>query len=165
MAYSDGREGIGGLLLAFLIEYSIAWPLFVIATNGYVLYLTAKDLASLPSWPQMLALMIAQLVLQLGVPLFVAYRLIARRNPRTVRITIAALWCLGPVVVALNVGGALAVSHRMVRLEVIMWGIAPIVAEVLVHAGLWTLYFLRSRRVRNTYYPSAVEDELAGTFA
>lgn len=157
-----GPEGIGGWLALFLlflaivalpaavdlVSYLVSLRSPVFATiNGYDLSLLAGGGAALD-------------VLELLLFAFMARRLVAIRNRRTIEIVIAGLWLL-----------ALAGSLLEFALNPLAWGRGHLLHDLVRHLPInvailipWTVYFLRSRRVANTYRRAGEAEAISRIF-
>jgi hypothetical protein len=92
-----------------------------------------------------------------------AWRLAKGETWATIRFVIAGIWLLG-------LGAALAEtlligSTGRFGASTLLAISAPGLIQSILFGGLWTAYFLRSRRVANTYYREAEADEVAEVFS
>ncbi len=165
MAYRKEAQGIGGWLLVFLILYSGLAPLLELA--GLSLQFIGPGATYIARTPilatdRMITTM--QIAVDIAVPLFVAYRLCRVFNPWSVRITIAALWLLGPVTIGAGIIARQAWLGALGRFY--GWsGLTVAGTQILLFASVWTAYFLLSARVANTYYFRDEDNGLSATFA
>ncbi len=164
MAAGDSKRGVGGWLLLFVIIYSGLAPLVELTAVGIQFFgLSARMIARLPALALQRNLLVMQVAVQIAVEFFVGYRLCRVFTPLSVRIAIAALWLLGP----LTTGLGMTVRKLATGWNWSQWTHAFTISgtQVLVFATVSTVYFLRSSRVANTYYPDDKDKELAATFA
>ena len=151
MADRDGPEGVRGILLAFIVLYGVLWPILVIIADLNLAFGRAGQLGvDQPGWRVFLVDTLILSAFQIALPAFASYRLAFRHNPLSVRIVICVLWLLAPLTACISI--FMKVAQFGVWLSQAIGESLPMVVGALVHAGLWTLYFLRSRRVANTYH-------------
>ena len=81
---------------------------------------------------------------------------------QTVRITIAAIWAMGVGVLLLDM---LAVSALVDRSGPIVAALGVELARSVLFGGVWAAYFLRSRRVANTYKTDVDGNALGEVFS
>jgi len=77
--------------------------------------------------------------------------LLFRFRPSSVRLSIVALWIIGPVKVLLDIVVANTSFTQTVAAAMVQ-GMWPGLFVSILVAIIWTSYLLRSKRVRNTYY-------------
>jgi hypothetical protein len=79
------------------------------------------------------------------------FRLLKIHNPESVRFAIIALWSINFITIA---GQAIIVliTFGVEVLETTGFEFFTSAFSAIIGATLWTLYLLRSRRVKNTYY-------------
>lgn len=151
----QGPVGVGGWLMFF----SVIMVARALAGYGNV-YGALKDiersLASssiqLARWGEFKFAFLSLFAASTFMSLLAVYWLFKRKNPTTVRAVIVVLWVTGPLVEILS---ALILSFYFGSYFVtqnIVGSLVGGVAGSSIFAGFWTLYFLKSKRVRNTYY-------------
>lgn len=142
---SDAPAGLGGWLLLYLC-----------ASIPYLLFHSAglSGIFGYPLW------LLAPIFLLLASPL----ALILLKSPRAPRWNVVALWVvaisitLRAAAVPFTRANGLAANRRSPE----EWAAAIAILAVIVVASLawatiWTAYFRRSVRVRNTFFPPAAE--------
>lgn len=164
MAYLDeGGGGVGGWLALFVVLFGLAPIGAVITVYGGLHADPEMALAFGDSWTTLLAFEWTLVALTAGLCWYTVWRLMNVERWSTVRFTIAAIWIVGPGGLLVETGGV-----------ALLTGLPPaqLIAELGVDAGrtlvfaiVWTAYFLRSRRVANTYSRSPDEDALVETFS
>ena len=155
-------SGIGGWLVLFLA--CLAFAAFAMAMRLY------GDLRVFLSVPRVMidgfdlkllaGVRAAFYLLELILCGFLAWRLISVRNRRTVAIVIAGLWLvvvLGPLFGILTSPLSWGIDHFGRDLLI---GTAKDIAACIP----WTAYFLRSRRVANTYGRRGRDEAVAEIF-
>lgn len=155
-------KGVGGWLAFLVISLGVLSPLRTLYGYFRDVVLTEQDmgLAGNPVWETYTTIVLVLVVIGCLLFFLAAYRLYRQHVWRSVRFAIMAMWvaCTGMDVigmVALYVvfGGEFAVTAlQNVRGELI---------KGLVFPTIWTLYLLKSRRVRNTYRRETEMEELA----
>jgi hypothetical protein len=93
---------------------------------------------------------------------FIAHRLIRIRVWSSVRITIAGIWLTGIGALLVDIAGIWLIAG--VPLASLFEGVGPDIVQILVVDAIWTGYFLRSRRVANTYGRDAAGEDAAAVF-
>jgi hypothetical protein len=166
MAYRKEAQGIGGWLLVFLILYSGLAPLLELA--GLALQFLgpgATYMAKMPTLATLRAVTTGQILFEVAIAWFIGYRLCRVFTPASVRLTIAALWLLGPMAVGAGMIARQALLGRVGSFAYWSPGLVAVGTQILLFAGVWTAYFLFSARVANTYYFRDEDNGLAATFA
>jgi len=162
VAYSDGPRGIGGWTLVFLISRGLAICLAGLEfTNTY----SIMRPSGWRSAPWLFAWLLGTTLMYVLADGYIVWRFIRYRNWRTVQLGLTLLWLLtaSPWLLSLirilsgGVWPPFAYSNRLIVPSIILqFGIT----------ALWTVYFLRSKRVANTYfrYGEVDADNLTGVF-
>jgi hypothetical protein len=162
MAYNDeGGAGVGGWLALFVIFMMILTPAATIVSTAAALYGGGGvDGSPAGRTLEIFAWSLAAIIT--AGCWYVAWRLNKVQVWQTVRITIAWLWILAVG----STGGAFVGVALItgVPVSVLAEGAALELARPLAFAGLWTAYFLRSKRVANTYPRSEDPQEVAEVF-
>lgn len=163
MADSDeGGAGIGGWLALFVFVIAGWHPLTMIASIAVMLYGDPAVAAAFGDRWQ--AVQIFQWSLTAAATAFcwfIAWRLTVARVWTTVRITITGIWILAVVPVLIGFAGYTAITGW--SLDAISYETGRAMAGPILFAIVWTAYFLRSRRVRNTYRrPGRAAQEIFG---
>jgi len=84
--------------------------------------------------------------------LLLVYWLYKKKNPATVKAAIVVVWATGPLVQVLSAAIIDFYFEKFFLDDVELGRFAGGVIASVIFAGIWTLYFLKSKRVRNTYY-------------
>ena len=161
MAYDErALRGVGGWLAFLVLTLAVFSPL-----RGAFNLLTVLNAPAPPAyaagWGAVRALTVVEVVIQIGIAWFLAWRLVHRQDRATVRIVMLGLWA-----------NALIVSPAMLLLVATAGGLplgpvpaasGRVLARGVVYALVWTLYLQRSRRVANTY-TDGDEGELRAVF-
>ena len=101
-------------------------------------------------------------VLAIGFSIYLAYQLYVQTSWRIVRFVILGLWVLGiGVPLAVWVFAFISTPDQM---EGLLGDFLTDMFRGTIFSGVWTLYLLNSKRVRNTYAKSD-GDIIAETFA
>lgn len=152
MSYTDHEiRGVGGWLAFFVIVIGVLSPLRLAIGLYFHLYGQDARMALVygTTWVPLQIGEWATAATCIAGCLYIAWRLLNVETWRSVRITIAGLWLLGigaPLIEIILVGltGRLSIELAARTLG------AEVAQPILVNA-IWTAYFLRSRRVANTY--------------
>lgn len=162
MAYGDGDRGVGGWLAFFLVTLGIFTPLATIIGVAVALNDPAAAAVLGPAWTSLRNGEIVLTVLTVGLCWFACWRFLSVFNWTTVKIGIATLWSLvalsvigEPLVVSMVTGIDLGLLMREMGFDLI---------RPFFYGTIWTLYLLKSMRVRNTYSGEAVREEMAEVF-
>lgn len=154
-------EGVGGWLAWLVFAMCLLGPSMMLSGNESMLRQieqNSPDIASLAGWVDYKRMMSANALASSAI-LFVGGMVLALRKKRTsVFIAIGALWIanLGAVT-----AGYAAAHHSFPQLmgdqanSILVGGLM----KAVLIAGVWSLYLLRSRRVRNTYHPHDVKQQ------
>lgn len=159
---SYGWSGIGGWLLFFLLALGLFSPLTTLATVISTVADPAVAAAYGDHWASVRLAEWLLVAFFIGGAWFLVWRLIYVRTWQTVRLVIAGIWIL-------QVGGLFAELVFISWIAGIEFGalVGEMGAEAVrpfVFCTVWTLYFLKSERVANTYPRHGAEDELAEVF-
>ena len=141
--------GIGGWLVLLIIWMVVLRPVAGVILLNQLRTASAENPAVLensswlinPSTFWVIFLMLAALSVYGGL------RLLADRSPATVKTVIAILWIYS-LVAAVD----LLIARAFLEGRVTLLNVATTAASNIAIATVWTLYLLRSRRVRNTYF-------------
>ncbi len=164
MAFNDpGGAGVGGWLALFVIIMGVFTPLGVLFTTYGSLY---GDPALIDFYRDAWG---AIQLLEWGLALaiiagcwFIVWRLNKVQVWRSVQITILGIWIIGLGSLVVEFAGiALLAGLPFAQL---VQAAGPELIRPFVFGIIWTLYFLRSRRVANTYPRHADPDEAAAVF-
>lgn len=155
---------MGGWLALFVAIMAFFSPLSLVAGTASALY---GDPAIRSAYPDSVfgAIEIGEWTLVTGGVLgcwFVAYRLMKVQVWRSVQLTVAGIWILG---LGLTVCDLILVSV-VAGIDIVELAAASTreLGRPLVFGTVWTAYFLRSRRVANTY-PRGDGEQDASVFA
>lgn len=160
MAQSDEPRGIGGWLIVFLVLVGVLSPTASIIRTLSEVYVAGFGFGDI-SRPLMI-IDIAHFAASLALHWYIVWRLLAYRVRRTVPIVIAGLWMLSVGLVLLKiVAEAMILGRNTLPTYPAAWlaNIPPVIWSMI-----WTAYFLRSRRVANTYPRDAVDTDLPQVF-
>jgi hypothetical protein len=164
MAFNDeGGAGVGGWLAFFLLVIAVFTPLAMVGGTAVALYQDpAIAAAAGAQWATLQAFEWSLAALVIAMCWYIAWRLLKVQVWQTVRITIAGLWIVSlGALIADFAGVSLILGMPMGEL---MQGAGVQAIRPLVFSTLWTAYFLRSKRVANTYRRDADPDEVAEVF-
>lgn len=153
-AVKANLKGVAGWLAWITFVFLVVSPAALIGGTRTNIEQAEKDYPALlttPSWGAYVDTLTSMVWISAAMCFFVGLALIWWKKPPTVTLAIVTLWIAGPTVSYLDLV-ALPMhyfgSHLMNE-----DGAVRQLAIAFSGAIVWTLYFLRSRRVRNTYYP------------
>lgn len=152
MAYTDPEgAGVGGWLAFFVLVIAIFSPLGVVITTAAALYRDNGIAQAFPdSWVAIQAFEWALAAISIAGCWYIAWRLNKVQVWRTVQITIAGLWLLSVGTLAMEfIGISLLTGVAVANIAAAAMG--PQLIRPFVFAAIWSAYFLRSKRVANTY--------------
>ena len=157
MAYNDeGGAGVGGWLALFVLAMALFTPAAMVVSTAGALYGDASVAAAYGDrWTAIQAFEWTLAALVVAGCWYIAWRLNKVQVWKTVRMTIAWLW-----IVALGSTFAdFAGISLLTGLPIgdLLRGAGAEIVRPLAFAGLWTAYFLRSKRVANTYRHDSAE--------
>ncbi len=144
--------GVGGWLLFFWISLVFISPLYsVVSLHGdfISLEMNMPVLEAIPLWEHIKVCYWINLICCILLIWIAGYRLVKRLEWKSVRLTILVLWLTGPVsviVTALYFYLIFPPSFDMLINDIFIDFIRS-----FYYPLIWTLYLLRSKRVRNTY--------------
>lgn len=154
MTSNTELRGVGGWLLLLVIGLTILGPLVAFGQNASEFALAEHnnpELASYAPWGQFKSFSYLALILGLSVTFSAGILLATSRTPGAVRFTIAAMWLSAPVYVALQ-AMATSASLGSAAIGEIAGEFVITILKSSITATVWTLYLLKSKRVKNTYY-------------
>jgi hypothetical protein len=165
MAHDDRHlAGIGGWLAFFWISITFLGPLSLIASMSGQLYGDETVAAAFgDKWPMVQAGEWFLAALSVAGMWFLSWRLMKVETWKTVKIVIAGLWIIGmggPLLEVLLIGATGLVDAGTLGKTLGEELVRPLIASTI-----WTAYFLRSRRVRNTYPRESDREEMAEIFS
>lgn len=158
-------KGVGGWLAFLVISMAVLSP--VRTCFGYYrdIVLTEQNLnlSGNPVWETYTTIVLVLVVTACALFFLAAYRLYRQHVWRSVRFAIIAMWmaCTGMDVIGMVLlyfifgGEFVSMAWKSGMGEVI---------KGLVYPAVWTLYLLKSQRVRNTYRKETDMEELARHF-
>ena len=155
---NDDLRGVNGWLLFFVIIMTAISPIAVIVLVLRDLYgnpLVASAYGDL--WQSIELFEWSHTAVIILACWFVAWRLVFVHNWTTVKITITAIWLIAVGGVLTEMAGVSLISGIPMG-ELLGASIGPELFRPIIFCVLWTSYFLKSERVRNTY--RGVEDEV-----
>jgi hypothetical protein len=147
----DELRGVKGWLLTFVIIVAVISPvgsaIFVyneLYADPMVAYTTDPRLDSgrLFEW----GLVAAQTL----IGWFIAYRVFMVENWTTVRIAVAGVWIMGPVLAIIDIVGISMILNMSIG-DVLAFSGPGELIRPFGFAIIWTSYLLKSERVANTY--------------
>ena len=158
---SVGPSGVGGWLGFSIFGLMVALPLSGLTNTAKDLRAaesTYPDLLLVAAWGNYKIAMWCIAVTGSAMALVAGFRLFKVLKRESVQFAVLTFWVVGPVIAILH---TLTAS---IFLDLDFW---PLLSErenmvALTHstlmATIWTLYYRRSRRVRNTYYGALYSD-------
>lgn len=164
----DGKKelkGVGGWLAFLVISMGILSPLRTL--GGYyrdvILTERANSLSGIPVWETYKWVVLALVVVSAVLFLLAAYRLWKQPVWRSVRFAIMAMWlaCTGMDVIGMMV---LYFVFGADFAKMVWYDGMGQVFQGMIYPAIWTIYLLKSKRVRNTYRKVTDMEELAQTF-
>jgi Protein of unknown function (DUF2569) len=165
MAFNDpDGAGVGGWLAFFVLAMAAFTPLAMVVSTYAGLYGDpGVSLAYPDSWGTIQVFEWTLAAIVVAGCWFIAWRLNYVQVWQTVRITIAGMWILtvGSMLADL-VGVALITGIPFAAL--IGASLGPEMARPLIFSTIWTAYFLRSKRVANTYPRDSDPNQVAEVF-
>ena len=162
MAYGDpDGAGIGGWLAFFVLVMAVFTPLGMIFTTASSLYGDPAVANAYPGlWGMIQAYEWALAAIVIAGCWYIAWRLNKAQVWRTVQITIIGIWVIAiGSMFADFVGISLITGLPMSAMAA---GAGAEIVRPFIFCTLWTAYFLRSKRVANTY--PRHEEEVAEVF-
>lgn len=144
---SNGPSGIGGWLLVIVVML-IFTP--IQATIRIILNNLAVEVEypnSGPMWQDVKNVVWIGLVFSGSLYLLSAFFLVFKRKRSTVKFVFCAIWLAGPVNLFFGIYVISSITTGFIDVSTV---IKPVFVEMIM-ASVLTLYFFRSRRVRNTY--------------
>jgi len=165
MAYSDpDGAGVGGWLALFVLAMAVFTPLAMIFSTVSGLYGDPAIAAAYADrWTALQIFEWTLAALVIAGCWSIAWRLNKVQVWRTVQVTIAGMWALAiGSMLAEFVGVSLLTGIPFASLAAA--SIGPEMARPLVFSAIWTAYFLRSKRVANTYPREDDPDAVAEVF-
>src|SRR5690625_2546948 len=150
-----GPYGVGGWLLFFVVV-TVLRSLSGLGST----YSDLRDMEDalrsvdvyLRQWADFKLAMLGLAAAVAFMGLLLVYWLYKKKNPATVKAAIAVVWVTGPLVQVLSAAIIDFYFEKFFLDDVELGRFAGGVIASVIFAGIWTLYFLKSKRVRNTYY-------------
>ena len=142
--------GVGGWLGFLTASLIVIGPVFSVLST-FVQHNSARALnpkiIGSPLWSKAQMIDWALILIYCAIRIVAGLLLIKRWKPSTIPIVIACIWAAGPgvAVVGLFVLDALTPAGANAA------DVGSTLARPLVFSVIWTIYLLRSRRVKNTY--------------
>ncbi|HYJ53825.1 MAG TPA: DUF2569 family protein [Allosphingosinicella sp.] len=164
MAYNDeGGAGVGGWLAFFVLVLGFFTPVGMVVSLVSTLY---GDPSIAPAYgAQWATLQTFEWSLLAAIAAgcwYIVWRLHKVQVWQTVRMTIAWLWILAIGSTSVDFIGISLITGLPVR--DLMQGADVEIARPFVFAVVWTAYFLRSKRVANTYLKHDDPEAVAEVF-
>lgn len=159
MGYSDDERlrGVAGWLAFLCIIFIVLSPARTLILTWIELAKAEREtpgLTDLPIWGTIKLYSLAFAVIAAALSIYTGWRLNKVHRPSSVRLAMAMLWVLGPLLVLLDTAIASAAFGVPFSMDAEGW---RDLLRGIVGATIWTAYLALSRRVKNTYY--ADEDE------
>jgi hypothetical protein len=163
MAYlEEGGDGVSGWLGAFVVMVGIFSPLKIVM--GMVQLYNDPSIQLIPPdmWSKLQMLQWAVAVVSIGLCFYIVWRLFRRQQWKTVPIVIALMWVVG----AGSLIAQLVGISQLTGAPISYLAGALTVRDYLplVFCVAWTIYFLVSKRVANTYPRHPDDDEVRQAF-
>ena len=161
----DDRDlvGVGGWLAFFVIILAVLTPLRMIVTVWGTLYGDPAVAAFYgEAWPVLQIFEWVIAAVGIAGAWYLAWRLLKVELWQTVRIVIAGIWVLGVGLTLVELVGVSLIAGLPVL--AVMSGAGLEMARPFIFGALWTAYFLRSRRVANTYLKDADPEDIVEVF-
>ena len=160
IGYSDEERlrGVAGWLAFLCIIFLILSPARTLILTWVELARTEREVpgvAELPIWGTIKLYSLTFAVIAAGLSIYTGWRLNQVHRPSSVRLAMAMLWLLGPLLVLLDTAIASAAFGVPFAMDEQGWGD---LARGVVGASIWTAYLALSRRVKNTYYADEEEE-------
>jgi Protein of unknown function (DUF2569). len=162
MAEKTELKGVGGWLAFLVLSMALLSPARTLYGYYRDVVVTERNmgLAGNPVWETYTTIVLILVVIGCLLFFLAAYRLYRQHVWRSVRFAIVAMWvactgmdAIGMVALYFVFGGEFAVM--------IFQNVTGELIKGLVYPAIWTLYLLKSRRVRNTYRRETDMEELA----
>lgn len=153
-------RGVGGWLAFFLVTLGVFSPLFLAVTGYQALSDPQLSTAYGDAWPTLRNAEIALMGVIVAISWFACWRFLNVFNWTTVWIGVATIWTallLNSLGEALIVSMITGIEFGTVLTAAMGESNAGEEIRPFVYATVWTLYLLRSQRVRNTYGPGQGE--------
>lgn len=147
-------KGVGGWLKLLIVGLCILGPLVSCGQNAEEIAKAEAEnpsLMSSDSWEAFVTYSNWALLLTLTITFSAGYRLWKIHAPQSVRFAILAMWIATPVSILLQ----MVAAYFSVGTAALSSAGGEILSGVIrdwIVALVWTLYLLRSKRVKNTYY-------------
>ncbi|KVF08967.1 hypothetical protein WJ04_09045 [Burkholderia vietnamiensis] len=156
-AAKDGPRGVGGWLQFFIVSAIFLGPLF--SAGGTASSISQAEfsnptLLSLEPWASYKTAAWILVAIRICLTIAAGFSLATRKVPSSVRFTKWVLWIAGPISTVIDSFVLLPlVLGISLTPNLAAQAVGSIISAIIV-AGIWHAYFSRSKRVRNTYYPS-----------
>jgi hypothetical protein len=151
MAYGDpDGAGVGGWLAFFVLVMAVFTPLGMVITTAGSLYGDAVVARAYPDlWGVIQIYEWSLAAIVIAGCWYIAWRLNKVQVWRTVQITIIGIWVLAVGSLVADFVGISLITGLPV--SAMAAGAGAEVVRPFIFSVLWTAYFLRSKRVANTY--------------
>ena len=144
--------GVGGWLLFFWISLVFISPLYAaVSLHGYITSqeMSMPGLETFPLWGHIKGYCWISLICSIILLWFAGNRLVRRLEWKSVRLTILVMWLTGPVSVII-----MAIYFYLMFPSLFSMAVDGFFTDFFrsfPYPLIWTLYLLKSERVRNTY--------------
>lgn len=144
--------GVHGWLLLIMVGIIVLRPLMILGNNAQDITeaeAAYPALAQLGAWHTYIWASWTLAIGTAAISVYAGYCLKTKFHSSTVQLAMSSLWISGPLYVICQ--GILGISLLKLDLNSATDILGRSFVSVTAHAIVWTLYFLISRRVRNTY--------------
>lgn len=163
MAYDErALRGVGGWLAFFVVIMAVIQPLRIVVV-ALGTYNNPEPAAMFgDAWPFLRGFELALNALAIAGGWYIAWRLNKVHTWQSVRVTIAGIWILGVGVTAIDLLAVSLIGGLPLGQLATAAGLELV--RPIIFGAIWTTYFLRSRRVANTYASAPDSGDLAEVF-
>jgi Protein of unknown function (DUF2569) len=163
MADDSDETGLGGWLAFFVFAMAGLTPVAMVYSTWTALYGDESvGFAAMDYWTTLQVFEWSLAAVVIAGCWFIAARLAWVQVWRSVQITIAGIWILGLGSLLVDFVGVSMITG--IPLALLASGLGPEVVRPLIFGAIWTAYFLRSKRVANTYRRDGDPEEVAQVF-
>jgi uncharacterized protein DUF2569 len=160
--------GFGGWLLFFVIILAGVTPLVEIVSVYSALYGGQSDFLRpvITNWSGFSLALWSLVAFECGLFGYTGYRLVRDYRPSTIRLARITIWISGLILPSFGILlTGMFVDYPILDTYSLTFAEGPFeIIRPIIWAGIWTLYFAKSERVRITYLTSAEDAELDEVF-